>query len=166
MWIPTVTWGRGNNPAWFSAWMLCYPERRSPACAQGIMSTWPHSFSHEYFSAPASSPAACFYGKGGVGKLTSHCSWEANDSVKRADSPIKILFFFFRWPFFYFCSICPATVIILNNTNPSHCYQQRGFTVLWRTILKAQITWPKDSPWSVSAVQYILTLPNPLFSTC
>lgn len=150
-----------------SGGMLCYPERHFPACAQGTEGTWPHSFSHERVSAPACSPETCFYGEGGVGKLTSHCLWKANNSVKRADSPIKICTFFLQMTFlFSCCSIFPATVNILNNANLSRCYQQRGFTLLRRTILKVQITWPKDSPWRVSAVHYIFTLPNPLFSTC
>ena len=133
-------WKRTQSCVGFGG-MLCYPKQHFPACAQGTEGTWPHSFSHARVSAPACSPEACFYGKGGVGKLTSHCSWKANNSAKRADSPIKIRTFFLQMTFFFpFCSIFPATVIILNNTNPLHCYQQRGFTVLWRTILKVQIT--------------------------
>lgn len=79
---------------------------------------------------------------------------------------LKHAHFFFADDLFYFflrhfpCYCYPP------NANPSHCYQRRGFTVLWRTILKVQITWPKDCPWSVSAVHYIFTLPSPLFSTC
>jgi len=118
--------------------MLCYPEQCFPACAQITQDTWPHRFSHDHVSAPACSPEASFYGEGGLGKLAPHCSWKTNNSAKRADAPIKYTIFFSDD--LSFAAFFPATVIILNNTNPSHCYQQRGFTVLWRTILKVQTT--------------------------
>lgn len=78
-----------------STGMLCCPERRFPARAPGTEGTWPPSFSHE----PVSAPEACFYGEGGVEKLTSRCSWKANNS---AYSPIKIHPFFWQMTFFFF----------------------------------------------------------------
>lgn len=155
-----MTHGRGNKPTLASAG--CCVTRSSVSLPMPqIPRALGHTASQMSVSAPAYCPEACSYGKGGVEKLPSHCSWKASNSEKRAGSPIKIhTFFFLPLTFLNFWVFFPATVIILRNTNPSHCYQQRGFTVLWRTILKVQITWPKDSPWSVSAVHYVFTLPN------
>lgn len=124
LWIPTMTHGRGDIPAWALVGLRVASVSSFGGCGGiSVAVSLPMLLWGCFMSAVQTRSEV--YWEGGWEKSPPVL---ANNSQCKddCDSPIKISTFFSLMTFFFclFFSIFPATAIILNNTSPS-CYYQR-----------------------------------------